>query len=150
MLGSGIVLLMTPKSNLSRHRCKCAGPVGMHQSAEPIKDFFHWSSTPLLTLCSAVRAGRSIVCQLLTRWLNWVTLSGLLDYRHPWKWHHECERRFKGTLVACKTDEQKELVNIRVWTVSLHFLLNNSYELWGTKAVFIQISFKPQCTIEIW
>lgn len=66
MLGSGIVLMMTPKSKLSRHRSKCAGHAGMHQSAEPIKDSFHWSSTPLLTLCLAVRAGGSVACQPLT------------------------------------------------------------------------------------
>lgn len=65
-LGSGIVQMMTPKSNPSRHRSKCAGRAGMHQSAESIKDSFHWSSTPLLTLCLAVRAGRSVACQLLT------------------------------------------------------------------------------------
>lgn len=86
MLGSGIVLMMTPKSNLSRHRSKCAGPTGMHQSAEPIKDSFHWSSTPLLTLCLVVRDGRSVACQLLIVWLNWVTLSCFL-YCLPWKWH---------------------------------------------------------------
>lgn len=33
MLGSGIVLTMTPESNPSRHRRKCAGHAGMHQSA---------------------------------------------------------------------------------------------------------------------
>lgn len=45
-----------PKSNLSRHRSKCASSTGMHQSAEPIKDSFYCWSTPLLTLCLAVRA----------------------------------------------------------------------------------------------
>lgn len=57
-----------PKSNLSRHRSKCASSAGMHQSAEPIKDSFYCWSYPLLTLCLAMRAGRSTACQLLTKW----------------------------------------------------------------------------------
>lgn len=66
MLGSETVLMMTPKSNLSRHRSKCSGSTGMHQSAEPIKDSFLYLGTPLLTLHLAVHAGRIVTCQPLT------------------------------------------------------------------------------------
>lgn len=66
MLGSETVPMMTPESKLSRHRSKCSGPTGMHQSAEPTKDSFHWSGTLLLTSHLAAHAGRSITCQPLT------------------------------------------------------------------------------------
>lgn len=66
MLGSETVPMMTPESKLSRHRSKCSGPTGMHQSAEPTKGSFHWSGTLLLTSHLAAHAGRSITCQPLT------------------------------------------------------------------------------------
>lgn len=130
MLGSGIVLMMTPKSNLSRHTSKCEGPTGMHQSAEPIKDSFHWSSTPLLTLCLVVRAGRSLACQLLTVWLKWMTPSCLLS-------------TLKMTLRLCNVF-QSELMYVHVTGRTEEvcpFLLNCIHELWERSTELMQTSF---------
>lgn len=77
MLGSETVLMMTQESNLLRHRSKCLGPSGMHQSAEATKDSFHNSETLLLTSHLAEHAGRSITCQPLTVWRSRVTPAWL-------------------------------------------------------------------------
>lgn len=78
MLGSRIVLMMTPKSTRSRQRSKSPNPTGMHQSAQSIKDSFHEQCTPLLTLCLAVRADLSASCQQLSVWLMWATQPCLM------------------------------------------------------------------------
>lgn len=57
---SVIVPTMTPESNLSRHRGKCEGLAGMHQSAESIKGSFiglaphSWPCTRLCVLVEVV------------------------------------------------------------------------------------------------
>lgn len=100
-----------PKSNLSRHRSKCASSAGMHQSAEPIKDSFYCWSTPLLTLCFVVRAGRSIACQLLTVWLKWNT-SSFTWWQLPLKWPDECLTYSKELTYTNVTDQLNESVII--------------------------------------
>lgn len=106
MLGSGIVLMVTPKSNLSRHRGKFAGPTGMHQSAEPIKDSFHWPSTQLLTLRLAVCSGGRFACQLLTVWRRFASLitvypeNGTKNIYYVTKWASGHTHDWKSLLVA--------------------------------------------------
>lgn len=96
-----IVPTMTRESHLSRHEGKCEGLSGMYQSADSIKEPFHWACTPLLTLSWVVRVDGNVPCQLLIIRLHWVTLSCFNYHWHLW---------FKS-LIHALFGHQKEVMN---------------------------------------